>query len=59
MALPSWGDREPIVKMRTRPGQSGRREEMVVVMSWHSGWAWRQADHTLPGYGKFKKRRCT
>ena len=35
--------REPIVNERTRPGQAGRREEMVVMMSWNSGWAWWQA----------------
>ena len=31
------------MNVRTRPGQAGRREEMFVMMSWNSGWAWWQA----------------
>jgi putative membrane protein len=29
--------------MRTQPGNHGRREEMIVMMFWDSGWAWWQA----------------
>ena len=44
MALPRYGFREPILRsVRTRPGNHGRREEMIVMMFWDSGWAWWQA----------------
>ena len=29
--------------VRTQPGNHGRREEMITMMIWSSGWAWWQA----------------
>jgi hypothetical protein len=39
MALAPYGYREPILNVRTQPGNHGRREEMIVMMFWDSGWA--------------------